>query len=155
MDFYTLHLKCLFFCLQLSQRKCFQKQPTHQKQIINRRSKLKPRANPVPPRSRGPASGPSAAGRLRLGRVPPLLALLCALVWCGGAAGRSGDGRGRGGGADAVGGADGAVLDGLVLRAARDGHVLALLVFVGDCGDKRRRDWRTCSGKLSRTPNQM
>lgn len=86
----------------------------------------------------GHSLGRSAPWRLGLGGAPPRLALLCALVWCDGgcgSAGRGGDGRGRGGGADPVGGADGAVLDGLVLWAARDGHLLAALVFVRDCTD--------------------
>lgn len=101
-------------------------------------------------RKRRDSLGWSTPWRLGLGGSPPRrLGLLCALVWCGvGCAGRGGDGRGGWrGGADPVGGADRAVLDGLVLRAARDGHLLAALVFVGDCRKRSQRlDFFTPSG---------
>ena len=68
------------------------------------------------------------------GGAPLWPALLCALVRCvggGGGRGRRGVGR-RGGGADPVGRADGAVLDGFVLGAAGDRHVLTALLLLGD-----------------------
>lgn len=89
-------------------------------------SKLRMRGSPFPPGRRSGSLGRSAPWRLRLG-------LLCALVGRGGGGGAAGRGGwGCGGGADHVGGADGAVLDGLVLGAPGDGHLLAALILVRD-----------------------
>lgn len=162
--FYILHLKCLFFCLHRFQRKhCIFKSIAYKlqngqniKEIRNKlktvRSELKLRESLCSARQRdcrgdgtpamtlGHSLGRSTPWRLRLVGAPPRLALLCALIWRGGgSAGRGGDGRGRGGGADPVGGADGAVLNGLALGAARDGHLLAALIFVGNCNDVRKK----------------
>lgn len=102
------------------------------------------------------ASGRSAPRRLQLGGAPPRWALLCALARRGGgggapaaAAGRGGGGQGRRRGADPVGGADGTVLDGLVLGAAGDRHLLAALVFVGDLG-RMRGEKKKALSKLER-----
>lgn len=72
--------------------------------------------------------GRSAPRRQRVGGAAQWRVVVCALVGRGGRRGR--------GGADPVGGADGAVLDGLALRAAGDRHLLAAPVFVGDCSEE-------------------
>lgn len=139
---------CIFKSIAYRGQKMDQTQTNLVKnKLKTRRSKLKRRENPFPLCVREikeatalpvlmlvDSSGRSTPWRLRRGGAPPRLALLCALVRCG--CGRGGGGRRGRGGADPVGRADGTVLDGLILGAAGDGHLLAALVFVGDCVGK-------------------